>query len=139
MSKSDHHALSGAMVQSNHGTIVKKSRWEHLQMHAIVLPEVESPSPALPEAQIEAVHSKVDPTDYPQLRILLRDSGLAFKPKFSQSEAAELLVTSTKTLRKWTRMGLIPFHVEPSGKPYFSPHDIEDILSNSARNRNQEN
>lgn len=113
----------------------KGKRWEQMRELDLQLPDAEpDPTPELVEEQTDKHTAETVSVDYPLLRILLRDSGYAFRVKYWQRETAGLLGTTPRTLRDWASKELIPHHREPGGKPYFSPQDIEDILAASARN-----
>jgi hypothetical protein len=114
-------------------TATKKPRRLEFQ-GGFSLPDSEVPAPFIVEGgEAEQPYVPELPLDYPQLRILLRDSGVAFKPRFSQAECAELFGKSTRTVRNWIRKAQVPFHLWPSGEPYFTPQDLEDILAGTAR------
>jgi hypothetical protein len=109
-----------------------KPRWEALQGRSLILPIADSLSANVPdESPSDQPSTQVDVIDYPRLRILLRDSGLSFRPVFCQKNAAELFGKSTRTIRNWIYTKQVPFHRWPSGDPYFSPQDLEDILTGS--------
>jgi MerR HTH family regulatory protein len=123
------------LVKSSRNTASRTSRWKNIEGREFALPVAESDLlPRLEETPIDSPSTEIEPVDYPYLRVLLRDSGQTFRTKYRPTEAAELLETTPRTLRGWTSKGLVPYHREPSGTPYFSPQDIEDILTASARN-----
>ena len=121
------------MIEKDAKQKPKGKRWEQMRESEIRLPNPESvPQPEPLEKREDESVAETAPIDYPQLRILLRDSGREFRTKYYQGECAELLDTTTRTLRGWASKGRVPFHREPGGTPYFTPQDIEDILVASA-------
>ncbi len=107
-------------------------RWREMLSRTIVLPEPPSNDETIIGAPNAPTESDSSTVDYPLLRVLLRDSRYPFRPKYAQRDAAFLLGKTTRTLRNWIREGLVPFHVEPGGRAYFTPQDIEEILEASA-------
>jgi hypothetical protein len=110
----------------------QKPRWQEFQARTFMLPDADSATAAISkELPADKPCSETDPLDYPHLRILLRDRELPFKPIFSQGDVAQIIGKSNRTVRNWISKNLTPFHVWPTGEPYFSPQDLEDLLAPS--------
>jgi hypothetical protein len=110
----------------------KKSRWKDFESSTFIPPDPETPAATIisnesPSAEecLEAAGS----ISYPRLRIHLRDCEKAFRPIFAQGDAAAIFGKNSRTIRNWIYRGQVPFHRWPSGEPYFSPQDLEDIIT----------
>lgn len=106
-------------------------RWEHFQDLPVQFPAPLGPGPtqeSRPPTPTE--HTDALASDgYPMLRVWLRDRGLSFKPTYSQCDVAMIIGKTDKTVRSRTRKKQIPFHCWPWGEMYYTPQDLEDLLS----------
>jgi hypothetical protein len=84
--------------------------------------------PGIDPSPSEVAAVLVEPT-YPTLRTWLRDRDLPFKPDYCLSDVAEMTSKGVRTVRNWVVRWNAPCHHWPSGEPYFTPQDIEDILT----------
>jgi MerR HTH family regulatory protein len=115
----------------------KRPRSEYLQDLDVYPPSPSSPPPskiadAQPALELPAIVS----TDYPRLRTILRDLNVVpFKGIFDQREVARICGKSDKTIRNWTRRGLIPCCYWPLGDPYYTARNLEDFFALCERGR----
>lgn len=77
----------------------------------------------------ESAEANTISTDYPRLYLLLRDSGLPFKPLFAVEDVASLVGKSSRTIREWTQKGLIPYSEWPLGGIHYTPTNLEEFLA----------
>ena len=80
--------------------------------------------PALAVADFHDELQATISTNYPRLRMALRDCGLPFRETYSQREAAQVLGRSARTVRSWTRHNKIGCH-SPSCRPYYTAANLE--------------
>jgi hypothetical protein len=114
----------------------KPNRTEYLQHLEVNFPPPTSlPAPSMPEA--EPVPEAPVPVhiDYPHLRTKLSDQGLPFRAKFNQAQTAQVIGVSDRTVRDWTNEGKMPCCRYPSGRPYYTPGNIENLLIECERPR----
>jgi len=106
--------------------------WQTLKDRTIEFPAACETSPSNEPSKASP---QLPQDDYPLLRATLRDSGLQFKPYFYLQDLALITGRSSKTLRDWIKKGQIPCHYWPSGSRYHTPHDLEDLLANTGREK----
>ena len=109
----------------------KKSRWSAFQGNEFILPDPESPPAAVVTKGLASTVVRPDASsgDYPQLRIRLRDREQDFQADFARRDVATLFGKSEKTINNWIARGQVSFHRWPSGELYFTPQDLEDIIT----------
>jgi hypothetical protein len=112
---------------------IKNPRHEALREFHLALPDGAVLPDGLAELGIEIADSTEQtspsiPSDYPRLRIALRDRGLPFQPAYNQKAAALIIGRTDRTVRDWANTNKIPCNHWPTGRPYFSPQNIEDYL-----------
>jgi hypothetical protein len=90
--------------------------------------------PALAAADSHDEFPATISTDYPRLRMALRDRGLPFQETYSQREAAQILGKTDRTVRSWTRHNKIGCH-SPSCRPYYTAANLEAYFAACERPR----
>lgn len=112
----------------------RSSRTEYLQNLEVNFPSP-APAPSMPEAEPAAEAPTPIQTNYPRLRTKLSDLGLPFRAKFNQAQTAQVIGVSDRTVRDWTNEGKMPCCRYPSGRPYYTPGNIESHLVECERPR----
>jgi hypothetical protein len=115
----------------------RKRRWAELQTLNVALPEPNSLSVAPAASQVDSPATNSSFVDYPRLRTTL-DQELPFRAKYSQREAAQVIGTSDRSLRDWTRHGKIDCCYSPGGRPYYTPANLEDHFATCEYPRSRE-
>jgi hypothetical protein len=112
----------------------KIPRHEALQGFRLALPEGTAQPGSLADLDLE-ITDNTEPiapatilTDYPRLRIALRDRGLRFQATYNEKTAAPIIGRSDRTVRDWAHKDKIPCCHWPSGYPYFTAQNLEDYL-----------
>jgi hypothetical protein len=104
-------------------------RWERMRGLSVNFPKpTESPSLAIDHESSEQAVSVGTPS-YPVLRVWLHDRELPFKPIYSLGDVAVMVGKDVRTIRNWIVRWNAHCHYWPSGEPYFTPQDVEEILT----------